>query len=355
MLDTTTTEVLLMQCRAALAATERLHHATRQAVALLVAPEGEVREELLERHQFAAHGLAWQATYVEALRQTLDWIGRLEAAEFGELERAILRLGFAEDLGQLGGGISTSQTEIVRPSEMGVSPDEVARFLSEPALAALADRSALEGARKLLADAAVDGCFGAVAFGDEMLEAMHTAFLHFAAAEIAPHAEMWHREDTLIGLPLIGKLADMGVFGLTVPEAYGGLGLGKVAMCVVSEALSGAYLGVGSLGTRSEIAAELIRIGGTPEQRQGWLPRIASGEISAHCRLHRAGRRLRPRQHPHTRRAPRRHVPGVRCEDLDHARGACRPDDPARSHRPTRNQLSRSFHVARGEAARDRA
>lgn len=279
MLDTTTTEVLLMQCRAALAATERLHHATRQAVALLVAPEGEVREELLERHQFAAHGLAWQATYVEALRQTLDWIGRLEAAEFGELERAILRLGFAEYLGQLGGGISMSQTEIVRPSEMGVSPDEVARFLSEPALAALADRSALEGARKLLADAAVDGCFGAVAFGDEMLEAMHTAFLHFAAAEIAPHAEMWHREDTLIGLPLIGKLADMGVFGLTVPEAYGGLGLGKVAMCVVSEALSGAYLGVGSLGTRSEIAAELIRIGGTPEQRQGWLPRIASGEI----------------------------------------------------------------------------
>ena len=76
-------------------------------------------------------------------------------------------------------------------------------------------------------------------------------------------------------------MAELGLFGLTIPEEYGGLGLSKVAMCVVSEELSRAYIGVGSLGTRSEIAAELILAGGTEEQKRRFLPRIASGEIIA--------------------------------------------------------------------------
>jgi (2S)-methylsuccinyl-CoA dehydrogenase len=71
----------------------------------------------------------------------------------------------------------------------------------------------------------------------------------------------------------------MGVFGLTLPEEYGGMGMGKVAMCVVTEELSRAYIGVGSLGTRSEIASELILGGGTQAQKEKYLPRIASGEI----------------------------------------------------------------------------
>ena len=70
-----------------------------------------------------------------------------------------------------------------------------------------------------------------------------------------------------------------GVFGLTIPEEYGGLGLGKVAMCVVTEELSRGYIGIGSLGTRSEIAAELILKGGTEEQKRRWLPKIAAGEV----------------------------------------------------------------------------
>ncbi len=72
---------------------------------------------------------------------------------------------------------------------------------------------------------------------------------------------------------------ELGVFGLTIPENYGGLGLGKEAMCVVSEELSRGYIGVGSLGTRSEIAAELILGGGTDAQKEHWLPKIASGEV----------------------------------------------------------------------------
>ena len=101
----------------------------------------------------------------------------------------------------------------------------------------------------------------------------------FADAEVVPHAQDWHRANSYIPMEVIEGLARMGVFGLTIPEEYGGMGLGKVAMCVVSEELSRGYIGVGSLGTRSEIAAELILCGGTPEQKQRFLPKIASGEI----------------------------------------------------------------------------
>jgi (2S)-methylsuccinyl-CoA dehydrogenase len=270
---------LLESCRAVLSAAERLHAATARAVSEMVSRAGKPDAALLERHQFAAHGLAWQATYTEALRQALawaDWLARESA--LGATEAAILRLGFAEYAAQLAGGIAMSQTETVRPADMGVAPADVARFLAEPALAVLSDRTAIEQDRLALAKAAEQGNFGALGL-DETLEAMRDGFVRFAASEIAPHAQQWHRDDALIPLDLVEKLAELGVFGLTVPEVYGGTGLGKTAMCVVSEVLSTAYLGVGSLGTRSEIAAELIRLGGTTEQRDRWLPLIASGEV----------------------------------------------------------------------------
>ncbi|MFC3127349.1 acyl-CoA dehydrogenase family protein [Pseudoroseomonas globiformis] len=278
--DTNPLSSLTSQCAALLGAAERLHEATRAAVATLAAPGGKPDATRLETHQYAAHGLSWQATYLEALRQTLAWARRLEeAGTLGAAERAILQLGFAEYGAQLAGGIAMSQSEIIRPAEMGVPEAEIGRFAAEPALAALCARPALEAARHALAGELAEGRFGVLGLDDEMLEATREQFLRFAAAEVAPHAQGWHARDELIPLPLVEKLAAMGVFGLTVPEEFGGLGLGKVAMCLVSEALSGAYIGVGSLGTRSEIAAELIRHGGTEAQKNEWLQRIATGEI----------------------------------------------------------------------------
>jgi (2S)-methylsuccinyl-CoA dehydrogenase len=278
--DTITLPSLLTHCAALLGAAERLHEVTRHAVAALVSPGGKPDAAKLEAHQYAAHGLSWQATYVEALRQTLAWARALEAAgALGGPERAILHLGFAEYGAQLAGGIAMSQSEIIRPAEMGVPEAEIARFAAEPALAALGARPAMEAARQALAAELAEGRFGALGLDDEILEATREQFLRFAAAEVAPYAQDWHARDELIPLPLVEKLAAMGVFGLTVPEEFGGLGLGKVAMCLVSEALSGAYLGVGSLGTRSEIAAELIRLAGTEAQKAAWLERIATGEI----------------------------------------------------------------------------
>ena len=104
-------------------------------------------------------------------------------------------------------------------------------------------------------------------------------FRRYADTEITPHAHGWHLRDELIPLTVIQSLADMGVFGLTIPEEYGGLGMSKASMVVVSEELSRGYIGVGSLGTRSEIAAELILCGGTDAQKQHWLPGLSDGSI----------------------------------------------------------------------------
>jgi (2S)-methylsuccinyl-CoA dehydrogenase len=271
---------IIESCTALLAAAERLHETTRQALATLLTRDGKPSAALIETHQFVAHGLSWQATYVEALRQTLAWARRLrDDGGLGVVEAAMLRLGFAEYGQQLAGGIAMSQTEIIRPAEMGVPADALTRYAATPALVALSDRAGLEAARLALVEELAEGRFGALGLDDEMLEATRAQFLRFAAAEVAPFAAEWHAKDQLIPIELVEKLAEMGVFGLTVPEEFGGLGLGKVAMCLVSEALSGAYLGVGSLGTRSEIAAELIRLGGTEAQKARWLAPIASGEV----------------------------------------------------------------------------
>ena len=121
--------------------------------------------------------------------------------------------------------------------------------------------------------------FGDDGLDDATLAMIRDQFRRFAEEKIAPHAHGWHVEDVLIPMDVVNELADLGVFGLTIPEEFGGLGLGKVAMCIVTEELSRGYIGVGSLGTRSEIAGELIRLAGTPAQRGEWLPKIASGAV----------------------------------------------------------------------------
>jgi (2S)-methylsuccinyl-CoA dehydrogenase len=157
--------------------------------------------------------------------------------------------------------------------------ETVRAFLAQTVLAELAAPGALQAERILLADASAEGQFGAVGLAEEGIDAIRSQFLRYAAAEIAPHAQGWHQRDELIPIEIVRQLGEMGVFGLTISEEHGGSGLGKIAMCVVSEALSGGYIGVGSLGTRTEIAAELIGIAGTPDQKTRWLPALASGAV----------------------------------------------------------------------------
>ena len=270
-------------CRAASTAAEELREEAKRAVADLVAPGGAVDAALLEREQFAAHGFAWLSTYVVALRELLGWAERLETAgNARELEYLILQAAFGEYLQQMTGGIALSQVEIVRPGDMGLGEAATARFRDDPAVEALVARGNTSAARQriaaLIARGFDSGDFGDLALGHDTLAMISDQFRK-VADEHAEAAHGWHLKDELIPDAVLAQLAGLGVFGLTVPEDFGGAGLGKTAMCVVTEELARGYIGLGSLGTRSEIAAELIRLGGTQAQKDKWLPGIASGEI----------------------------------------------------------------------------
>ncbi|WP_293867297.1 acyl-CoA dehydrogenase family protein [uncultured Alsobacter sp.] len=252
------------------------------AVRAKVVHEGRVSSALVEAEQHACHGLAWLATYAESVRELAAYGRRLQAeGRYGETEELLIAIGVGEYCAQVFGGIPMSQGEIVRLPALGLAASVIAARRI-PAIDTLIDAGNTPAQRARLValmrathpgDTIGDGGL------DETLAAIRDEMRKFAAAEVLPHAHAWHLQNDYIPMDVVEKLAELGVFGLTLPEEFGGLGLSKVSMCVVSEELSRAYIGVGSLGTRSEIAAELIIGGGTDEQKQHWLPRIASGEI----------------------------------------------------------------------------
>ncbi len=242
-----------------------------------VTEAGRISASALERDQFAAHALSWLATYEQSLKQLAAWAERASAAgQFGEMEQLIAQIGFGEYLSQIAGGIPMSQNETARLSDIGVewSPGKEASLLIA--------KGNTNSARMALA-ARMQENHGRATFGtsglDEELEMIRDQFRRYADERVIPNAHEWHLKDELIPMEIIEELAELGVFGLTIPEEYGGLGLSKASMAVVTEELSRGYIGVGSLGTRSEIAAELILCGGTEAQKQKWLPGLASGEI----------------------------------------------------------------------------
>ncbi len=273
---------LLALTKQTLGPLEDLLNIARASVRERVIEDGKVSAARIDRNQTAAHGLAWLATYVEALRQMHGWAGRLQAeGRFGETEQLLHQIAFGEYLAQIAGGIPMSQNEIVRLRDLGLSPENQAA-LTDPAIATLIRAGNSQAARarlvEMMQDNAGRATIGATGLDDE-LEMIRDQFRRFADEKVTPHAHDWHLKDALIPMEIITELAEMGVFGLTIPENLGGFGLSKASMVVVSEELSRGYIGVGSLGTRSEIAAELILCGGTDEQKSQWLPRIASGEI----------------------------------------------------------------------------
>ena len=247
-----------------------------------VSENGRVSGALLEQHQFAAHALSWLATYTESLRQMQNWAEALSAdGRFGEMEALIHQIAFGEYLWQIYGGIPMSQGEVARLQDIGLTQDDQ-RALMHPAVMTLTQQGNTQAARARLVEL-MQGNAGHATFGtsglDDELEMIREQLRRYADERVTPNAHDWHLNDELIPMEIIEELAEMGVFGLTIPEEFGGFGLSKASMVVVSEELSRGYIGVGSLGTRSEIAAELILCGGTDAQKESWLPRIASAEI----------------------------------------------------------------------------
>ena len=282
MTDTVILANLTDLTRSSLAPVLAITDSAKSAVAGLVTENGRISAQLIEQHQTAAHGLAWLATYAQALQQMQSWADRLTTDNrFSEVEALILQIAFGEYLSQIAGGIQMNQTEVVRAADLGLTPADLAP-LNAPAPATLMARGNTQAARSMLAqlmqDRAAELTVGASGL-DAELEMIRDQFRRFSREKVEPFAHDWHLKDELIPMEIIDEMAEMGVFGLTIPEDFGGFGLSKSAMCVVSEELSRGYIGVGSLGTRSEIAAELILCGGTDDQKTHWLPKLASGEI----------------------------------------------------------------------------
>ncbi|MGA9765003.1 MAG: acyl-CoA dehydrogenase family protein, partial [Rhodomicrobium sp.] len=272
---------LVELCAEAAGNAGRLLGRASAAVRAKISENGVLNADWIEREQHACHGLAWLATYTEAIKQMTAYAERLsQDARFGEMEALLTQIGIGEYVTQILGGIPMSQSEMVRFHELDLTPEDRDAFASAGVVTLIKANSPQARARlvELVRQAEGSGHFGESGV-DETLEAMRGEMRRFVEAEVKPHAHEWHLQNVYIPLDVIGKMNELGVFGLTIPEEFGGLGLGKEAMCVVSEELSRGYIGVGSLGTRSEIAAELILGGGTQEQKQHWLPKLASGEV----------------------------------------------------------------------------
>ena len=273
---------LLALTGAAIVPVEGLLEQATASVREKVTTDGRISGAAMDAEQTATHGLAWLATYTEALRQMQNWATRLhDEGQFGEIEQLIHQIAFGEYLSQIAGGIQMNQGEMVRLQDLGLSPDD-AHLLIHPATSLLMQAGNTQSARtrlvELMQERAAEITVGRTGLDDE-LEMIREQFRRFAIEKVEPHAHEWHLRDKLIPMEIIEELAGMGVFGLTIPEEFGGFGLSKASMVVVSEELSRGYIGVGSLGTRSEIAAELILCGGTDQQKAHWLPKLASAEI----------------------------------------------------------------------------
>ena len=234
---------------------------------------------LLENYQFESHGLAWFETYRIGLRETFNWFTRLkDSNKSAEIDYNILLYSFAEYVSQMRDGIMISQTEMVRLSDIGITKDDF-KFADEPNVNELISFGLSNELKKDIVNSLENGIFPNLGLNDETLEMIQDQFRKFTEEEIIPYANEWHLKDDLIPDQTLEKMAELGVFSIAIPENYGGLGMGKVAMCVVTEELSRGFLAAGSLGTRAEIAGELIRLGGTEEQKKKYLPEIASGNI----------------------------------------------------------------------------
>ena len=267
-------------CVQALAAADDLLGSLQTQLRALLAAQGS---DALNQEQARAHGFAWSTTYVRALHEMLGWARRLGASGvLGELESLMLQAAFAEYLAQLEGGLPMSQGEVFRVGLIDASGASFAAFSKNTAVRRLIAEGFSPVVRARIAALLAEGrgarAFGNAGHDDPALDEIRVQFGRWSD-DHAEAAHGWHLRNELIPDSIIEELGALGVFGLTVPESWGGAGMGKQAMCVVTEELSRSWIGLGSLGTRTEIACELILLNGTEEQKHRLLPGLVSGQI----------------------------------------------------------------------------
>ena len=229
--------------------------------------DGKVSTAKLNALQPEAFQLARHLAQVTASEAMIAW-----GARHGEHERAVAALYVALACAELERWVRFNEAALGFDDQRPRFPDEleafIARALSTPNLCAV-------GAQMLERD--VDPA-GAMGLSPDHLS-IQQQFARFADEQVKPRAEWIHRHDRLLPEELLQAMGELGVFGISIPESYGGSFMDHLTMIIATEELSRASLGAGgSVITRPEICAKALLAGGTEEQKQKWLPKLASGE-----------------------------------------------------------------------------
>jgi len=258
-------------------ATATIFEALEQAIGAVVAKTAERtgggRE--IDAYQVQSERVAYLATELEAARRLRAYARELAAQGTADARVDDMVCAFAAEVA----GRAATQVD-AHLDDFGLPASFLDETLGAPAVRAAIrvgmrdDRLAALG-RHSLATRGVNNCRV-----DEIAAMARDAVRQFAVTEVASIAERLHRHDELIPDALIRKMAELGYFGMAVPEEYGGGGMGNLVMIVTTEELSAASLaGAGSLITRPEILAKALLKGGTEAQKKKWLPPIAAGDL----------------------------------------------------------------------------
>ncbi|MBI2891846.1 MAG: acyl-CoA dehydrogenase family protein [Nitrospirae bacterium] len=247
-------------------------------LARLTAKNGEVSNQELDRHQIAAYDLAFLMAELHATGHLRRHAGRLrELRADGNFETAMADTMAAETVHDIRSKLSG------RPQSFGPAAAKAIDELSKaPLSSAVAEAQDPSRYTALAIEIRRRGDGGTYGLSEEQ-QLMRDSFRRFAETKVRPVAEKTHREDHLIPESIIAELSEMGCFGLSIPQRFGGFQSDEkpdnMGMVIVTEELSRGSLGVaGSLITRPEILAKALLKGGTAEQKEKWLPQMAAGK-----------------------------------------------------------------------------
>jgi (2S)-methylsuccinyl-CoA dehydrogenase len=255
--------------RAAVAAAEAL-----VSQALARATEITAKGERIDDHQVLTERVTYAATEARAASELVEAVARARGEGAGS---ALLEAVAAVSAAELATNVRDRLSPVINDLGLGdAAIEEAFSATVRSLLRTAAHESVLRTIGRHVAETKGRNEWPL----DDTHEQVRNAVREFANNEVAPHAERIHRHDELVPENLIAKMSELGFFGLSVPEAYGGTEYGNLAMILTTEELSRASLaGAGSLITRPEILTKALLQGGSEEQKKHWLPKIASGEL----------------------------------------------------------------------------
>lgn len=259
------------EAQAALDACQKLCDHVAAFLAAASNEGGKISTDKLDQHQLAAYEFAYMVAETQGAKEAFAYLDR--ASRWGTVDEAVAHIFLAETVQNLRNRV------YARPAAYGLTADQIVGFLDAAAVRGYTNANLEPAKYEAVAKQLAEGQTPSLGLSEDH-EAIRDPFRKFAQDKVMPLAEKIHRHDMLVPEEIISGLAEMGTFGLSIPEQYGGFQSDNVGMVVVTEELSRASLAAaGSLITRPEILSKALLKGGTEEQKQEWLPKLASGEV----------------------------------------------------------------------------